>query len=380
MRRVGREGRLGVPFVDLKAQHKPIQQELDLAIQDVIDSTAFVLGPAVQDFESDFAQYLGVDHAVGTNNGTTALQLALLALGVGRGDEVIVPAQTFIATAEAVVHTGARPVFVDVLESTACMDPAALAAALTPQTRAIIPVHLFGQAAELEPILDIARARAIPVIEDACQAHGATYQGRRVGSFGIASCFSFYPGKNLGAFGEGGAVATNDDHLAARVRRLRDHGQSQRYYHAEIGYNARMEGIQAAVLGVKLRYLDRWNESRRSHAAYYREWLAGAGVRLPVEAPRREHVYHLFVVRSGDRNTLREHLTHQGIQTGLHYPVPLHLQPAFSGMGYRVGAFPAAEAWAREGLSLPMFAELTRAQLDEVIEGLKSHSLVANIH
>jgi len=380
MRRVGREGRLGVPFVDLKAQHKPIQQELDLAIQDVIDSTAFVLGPAVQDFESDFAQYLGVDHAVGTNNGTTALQLALLALGVGRGDEVIVPAQTFIATAEAVVHTGARPVFVDVLESTACMDPAALAAALTPQTRAIIPVHLFGQAAELEPILDLARARAIPVIEDACQAHGATYQGRRVGSFGIASCFSFYPGKNLGAFGEGGAVATNDDHLAARVRRLRDHGQSQRYYHAEIGYNARMEGIQAAVLGVKLRYLDRWNESRRSHAAYYREWLAGAGVRLPVEAPRREHVYHLFVVRSGDRNTLREHLTHQGIQTGLHYPVPLHLQPAFSGMGYRVGAFPAAEAWAREGLSLPMFAELTRAQLDEVIEGLKSHSLVANIH
>jgi dTDP-4-amino-4,6-dideoxygalactose transaminase len=371
---------LGVPFVDLKAQHKPIQQELDLAIQDVIDSTAFVLGPAVQDFESDFAQYLGVDHAVGTNNGTTALQLALLALGVGRGDEVIVPAQTFIATAEAVVHTGARPVFVDVLESTACMDPAALAAALTPQTRAIIPVHLFGQAAELEPILDLARARAIPVIEDACQAHGATYQGRRVGSFGIASCFSFYPGKNLGAFGEGGAVATNDDHLAARVRRLRDHGQSQRYYHAEIGYNARMEGIQAAVLGVKLRYLDRWNESRRSHAAYYREWLAGAGVRLPVEAPRREHVYHLFVVRSGDRNTLREHLTHQGIQTGLHYPVPLHLQPAFSGMGYRVGAFPAAEAWAREGLSLPMFAELTRAQLDEVIEGLKSHSLVANIH
>ena len=380
MRRVGREGRLGVPFVDLKAQHKPIQQELDLAIQDVIDSTAFVLGPAVQDFESDFAQYLGVDHAVGTNNGTTALQLALLALGVGRGDEVIVPAQTFIATAEAVVHTGARPVFVDVLESTACMDPAALAAALTPQTRAIIPVHLFGQAAELEPILDIARARAIPVIEDACQAHGATYQGRRVGSFGIASCFSFYPGKNLGAFGEGGAVATNDDHLAARVRRLRDHGQSQRYYHAEIGYNARMEGIQAAVLGVKLRYLDRWNESRRSHAAYYREWLEGTRVRLPVDAPRREHVYHLFVVRSDDRNTLREHLTHQGIQTGLHYPVPLHLQPAFSGMGYRVGAFPAAEAWAREGLSLPMFAELTRAQLDEVIEGLKSHSLVANIH
>ena len=379
MRRVGREEKLGVPFVDLKAQHKAIQQELDQAIRDVVDSTAFVLGPAVQDFENDFAQYLGVDQAVGTNNGTTALQLALLALGVGRGDEVIVPAQTFIATAEAVAHTGARPVFVDVLESTACMDPATLGAAITSRTRAIIPVHLFGQAAELDAILEIGRARGIPVIEDACQAHGATYHGRRAGSFGIASCFSFYPGKNLGAFGEGGAVATNDDHLAARVRRLRDHGQSQRYYHAETGYNARMEGIQGAVLGVKLRYLDRWNESRRAHAAYYREWLEGAGVKLPVEAPRREHVYHLFVVRSEDRNTLREHLTHQGIQTGLHYPVPLHLQPAFSGMGYRVGAFPAAEAWAKEGLSLPMFAELTRAQLDEVVEGVKSHSLVANI-
>jgi dTDP-4-amino-4,6-dideoxygalactose transaminase len=379
MRRMGREEQLGVPFVDLRAQHHGIRQELDQAVQDVIESTAFVLGPAVQDFESDFAQYLGVDHAVGTSNGTTALQLALLALGVGEGDEVIVPAQTFIATAEAVAHVGARPVFVDVLESTACMDPAALASAITPRTRAIVPVHLFGQAAELDSILEVARARGIPVVEDACQAHGATYHGRRVGSFGIASCFSFYPGKNLGAFGEGGAVVTNDAHLASRVRRLRDHGQSQRYHHTEIGYNARMEGIQGAVLSVKLRYLDRWNESRRAHAAYYREWLEGSGVRLPVEAPRREHVYHLFVVRSEDRNILREHLTHQGIQTGLHYPVPLHLQPAFSSMGHRPGAFPAAEAWAKQALSLPMFAELTRAQLDDVIEGVKSHSLVANI-
>jgi dTDP-4-amino-4,6-dideoxygalactose transaminase len=376
---MGREEKLGVPFVDLRAQHRGIQQELDQAVRDVIESAAFVLGPAVEDFESDFAQYLGVQHAVGTSNGTTALQLALLALGVGEGDEVIVPAQTFIATAEAVAHVGARPVFVDVFESTACMDPAALASAVTPRTRAIVPVHLFGQPAELDAILEVARARGIPVVEDACQAHGATYHGRRVGSFGIASCFSFYPGKNLGAFGEGGAVATNDGHLASRVRRLRDHGQSQRYHHAEIGYNARMEGIQGAVLSVKLRYLDRWNESRRAHAAYYREWLEGSGVLLPVEAPQREHVYHLFVVRSEDRNTLREHLTHQGIQTGLHYPVPLHLQPAFSAMGYRPGAFPAAEGWARQALSLPMFADLTRAQLDEVIESVKSHSLVANI-
>jgi dTDP-4-amino-4,6-dideoxygalactose transaminase len=370
------EGSLGVPFVDLIGQHRAIRQELDAAVRDVIESAAFVLGPAVEEFEGDFAQYLGVDHVVGTSNGTTALSLALLALGVSEGDEVIVPAQTFIATAEAVVHVGARPVLVDVLDTTACMDPAALTAAITPRTRAIVPVHLFGQPAEMQPILDLARSRGIPVLEDACQAHGATYHGRRVGSLGIASCFSFYPGKNLGAFGEGGAVATSDSHLAARVRRLRDHGQSERYHHAEVGYNARMEGIQGAVLGVKLRYLDRWNESRRGHAAYYREWLDGSSVRLPVEAPGREHVYHLFVVRSEDRAELREHLTHQGIQTGLHYPVPLHLQPAFSSMGYREGSFPAAEAWAREGLSLPMFAELSRAQLDEVIEGVKTHSLV----
>ena len=365
-----------MPFVDLKAQHRVIKQELDAAVRDVIESTAFVLGPAVEEFESDFAQYLGVEHVVGTSNGTTALSLTLLALGVGEGDEVIVPAQTFIATAEAVAHVGARPVFVDVLEETACMDPAALAAAIGPRTRAILPVHLYGQAAELDSILDHARIRGIPVVEDACQAHGATYHGRRVGGFGIASCFSFYPGKNLGAWGEAGAVATSDPHLATRVRRLRDHGQSQRYHHAEIGYNARMEGIQGAVLGVKLRHLDRWNDARRAHAAYYREWLEDSSVKLPAEAPGREHVYHLFVVRSPERNTLRGHLTHQGVQTGLHYPVPLHLQPAFSRMGYREGAFPVAEAWAREGLSLPMFAELTRAQLDEVIEGVKSHSVV----
>jgi len=369
---------MGVPFVDLKAQYRTIQDEIDAAIREVIESTAFVLGPAVERFESDFAGYLGVDHVVATNNGTTALQLALLALEIRSGDEVIVPAHTFIATAEAVAHVGATPVFVDVLEGTGNLDPARLAAAATARTRAIIPVHLYGQPADLDPILEFARGRGISVLEDACQAHGATYHGRRVGSFGVASCFSFYPGKNLGAYGEGGAVATDDPHLAARVRRLRDHGQTQRYEHAEIGYNARMEGIQGAVLAVKLRHLDDWNESRRSRAAAYSDALAHVpGLRTPEVAQDREHVFHLYVVRTEERDALRDHLSSLGIQTGLHYPVPLHLQGAFATGSTREGEYPVAERWARTGLSLPLFAELTEIQQAEVIQGVRSFSLLA---
>jgi dTDP-4-amino-4,6-dideoxygalactose transaminase len=369
---------MGVPFVDLKAQYRSIQDEIDAAIREVIESTSFVLGPAVERFESDFASYLGVDHVVGTSNGTTALQLALLALGIRAGAEVIVPAHTFIATAEAVAHTGATPIFVDVRDDTGNLDPDLLADAATARTRAIIPVHLYGQPADLDRILDFARGRGIPVLEDACQAHGATYQGRRVGAFGVASCFSFYPGKNLGAFGEGGAVATDDAHLAARIRRLRDHGQTRRYEHAEIGYNARMEGIQGAVLGVKLRRLDDWNEARRSLAAAYASALAKVdGVRAPQTAAGREHVFHLYVIRTGERDALREHLTGLGIQTGLHYPVPLHLQAAFTNGKDRTGAYPVAERWARTGLSLPIFAEMTPDQQAEVIQGVKSFSLVA---
>ncbi len=368
---------MGVPFVDLKAQYWAIKAEVDEAIRAVVEEAAFVLGPAVEHFEREFAQYLGVDSVVGTSNGTTALQLSLLALGIGEGDEVIVPAHTFIATAEAVSHVGAKPVLVDVCEDTGNLDPAALPAAISTRTKAIIPVHLYGQPADLDLIIEFAESRGIVVLEDACQAHGAAYRGVRVGSFGAASCFSFYPGKNLGAYGEAGAVATNDPDLAARVRRLRDHGQSRRYYHAEVGYNARMEGIQGAVLGVKLRHLDAWNRARVDHAAYYSMALSDCDVEVPVTAPGRDHVFHLYVVRSPNRDELRDHLTGLGVQTGLHYPVPLHLQPAYEPLNYRPGDFLNAERWAREGLSLPIFPEMRRDQLDEVILGVKSFRLTA---
>jgi dTDP-4-amino-4,6-dideoxygalactose transaminase len=366
---------MAVPFVDLKAQHRTIRDEIEAAIHDVIENTAFVLGPAVERFEAQFAEYLGVGHVVGTNSGTTALQLSLLSLDIGPGDEVILPAHTFIATAEAVSHVGARPVLVDVLPDTGNLDPSRLSAAVSARTRAIVPVHLYGQPADMSPILAFANARGIAVVEDACQAHGARYHGQRVGTFGVMACFSFYPAKNLGAYGEGGAVATDDAKLAARIRRLRDHGQLERYHHAEVGFNARMEGIQGAVLSVKLRRLDDWNQARREHAAYYSAHLPEASVRTPCECDGCESVYHLYVVRAEARDGLRSHLTARGIQTGLHYPVPIHLQAAYAQLGYRDGDFRAAEVWAREGLSLPMYAELTRAQLDEVIQGVKSFSL-----
>jgi dTDP-4-amino-4,6-dideoxygalactose transaminase len=368
---------VGVPFVDLKAQYQNIQEEIDAAMREVVTSCAFVLGPAVERFERDFAEFLGVQEVVGVNNGTVALQLTMLALGIGPDDEVIVPAHTFIATAEAVSHVGAKPVFVDVRRDTANLDASLLAAAVTPRTKAILPVHLYGQPADMEPILRFASERGLMVIEDACQAHGAHYRGRRVGSFGRAGCFSFYPGKNLGAYGEGGAIATNDHELAAHLRRLRDHGQTERYHHAEVGYNARLEGIQGAVLGVKLQHLDRWNRARRAHAAVYEEELAGAGVAIPFEAESCESVYHLFVIRSKRREALREHLGALGVQTGLHYPIPVHLQDAYATLGHREGDFPEAEAWARECLSLPMFAELSFQQMDEVIQGVKSFGLTA---
>ncbi|MGE5178765.1 MAG: DegT/DnrJ/EryC1/StrS family aminotransferase [Bacteroidota bacterium] len=366
---------MGVPFVDLKAQYQSIQSEIDAAIREVIEKTAFALGPAVERFEKDFADYLGVEEVVGVNNGTAALQLTMLALGIGPGDDVIVPAHTFIATAEAVSHVGARPVFVDVRRDTANLDASLLTRAITPKTRAIIPVHLYGQPADLEPILRFASEHGLQVIEDACQAHGALYRGRRVGSFGRAGCFSFYPGKNLGAYGEGGAISTNDHELAAHLRRLRDHGQTERYHHAEVGYNARLEGIQGAVLGVKLQHLDDWNRARRKHAEAYDEELASAGVTLPFEAEACASAYHLYVIRSAQRDELREHLGSRGIQTGLHYPIPIHLQDAYATLGYRTGDFPESEAWARECLSLPMFAELSYAQIDQVIQGVKSFAL-----
>jgi len=363
---------MGVPFVDLKAQYRTIRAEIDAAIREVVESGAFVLGPAVERFEREFAEYLGVRHVAGVSSGTAALQLALLALDIGPGDEVIVPAHTFVATAEAVSHVGARPVLVDVTDDTGNIDPALVVSAITDRTRAIIPVHLYGHPADLDPILDAADRHGIPVVEDACQAHGARYKGGRAGSFGRLACFSFYAGKNLGAYGEGGAVATNDPALDARIRRFRDHGQSQRYHHAEIGFNARLEGIQGAVLAVKLRHLDHWNELRREHAAYYSERLAESGVRVPVIRDGCEAVHHLYVVRTEDRDELQAHLAERGIQTGLHYPVPVHLQPAYAALGHPAGTFPVAERWAKECLSLPMFAELTDAAVDETIAAVRS--------
>lgn len=363
---------MGVPFVDLKTQYRSIQPEIDAAIREVIENAAFILGPAVERFEAEFARYLGVQHVVGTSSGTTALHLSLIALGLEPGDEVIVPGHTFIATAEAVSHVGAKPVFADVLEDTGNLDPRAFEAAITPRTRAVLPVHLYGHPADLADILGIADRHGIAALEDACQSHGARYRGRRVGSFGRAACFSFYPGKNLGAYGEGGAVATNDAELAAQVRWLRDHGQSKRYHHAMIGFNARLEGIQGAVLGVKLHHLDSWNAARREHAAYYARALTSDSLALPKARPDCEPVFHLYVVRSEERDRLQEHLGARGVQTGLHYPVPLHLQPAYRSLGHREGEFPVAERWARTCLSLPMFPELTRAQLDEVVQAVRT--------
>jgi dTDP-4-amino-4,6-dideoxygalactose transaminase len=355
---------LVVPFLDLSAHHAPLLPELETAIKGVISSGAFAGGPYVAGFEEDFAAFCECEHAIGVGSGTEALWLALQGAGVGPGDEVITVPSTFLATAEAISWCGARPVFVDVEESTCTMDPAKLEAAITNRTKAVIPVHLFGQTANMDPILQIARQYGLIVIEDACQAHGAGYKGRPAGSLGDAGCFSFYPGKNLGAFGEAGAVVTNDGDLAERIRMLRDHGQTAKYHHAAIGWNGRMDGIQGAVLRIKLRHLDRANSARRFHAANYRDLLAGVeGITLPAEAPWGHHVYHVFALRARDREVIIKALNAARIGYGIHYPVPVHLQEAYRGLGYREGAFPVAERVASELLSLPMYPELTKAQI-----------------
>jgi dTDP-4-amino-4,6-dideoxygalactose transaminase len=363
-----------VPFVDLQAQYRAIKAEVDAAVQRVLDSSAFILGREVEAFERAFAEYVGARECVGVSNGTAAIQLALQACGVGPGHEVIVPANTFFATAEAVSTAGATPVFVDCDPATRNVDPAALARAVTERTRAVIPVHLYGRPADLDAVFEVARRHDLLVIEDAAQAHGALYRGRRVGGLGLAGCFSFYPGKNLGAYGEGGAVVTDDPGVARRLRMLRDHGSEQKYRHEFVGYNARLEGIQGAVLNVKLKHLDRWNGLRRAHAARYRERLgpleASGALTLPRDPADAEHVYHLFVVESGARDALQRYLAGAGVQTGIHYPVPVHLQPAYAALGHREGDFPAAEALARRALSLPMYAELTERQVAYVADAV----------
>jgi dTDP-4-amino-4,6-dideoxygalactose transaminase len=353
--------------VDLKAQYRSIKPEIDAAIGEVLDTAAFILGPAVSRFEERFAAYVGTKHALGVNSGTSALHLALLAAGVGPGDEVIAPAMTFVATASASAYTGARPVFVDVDPATYTIDPTKVEAAITPRTKAIMPVHLYGQCADMDPILDTARHHGMLVIEDAAQAHGARYKGRMAGSMGDLAGFSFYPGKNLGAYGEGGAVTTAREDFARIVRMLRDWGAEKKYEHVLKGFNYRMEGIQGAILGVKLAHLERWTEDRRCAAAWYRDRLAGLdGLVVPLEHEACRHVYHVFAVLVPRRNQVLASLQQAGIGVGIHYPRPVHLLPCFADLGYKMGDFPVAERVAAMELSLPLFPELTAAQVGEV--------------
>jgi dTDP-4-amino-4,6-dideoxygalactose transaminase len=361
-----------VPFLDLQAHHAPLRAEIDCAIAQVIDAGAFAGGPFVADFEREFAAYCGCEYAIGVGNGTDALWLALLACNIGAGDEVITVPSTFMATAEAITYCGATPVFVDIDESTYTMDPARLELALSSKTKGIIPVHLFGQTADMDPILEFARARGLFVIEDAAQAHGAEYKGRKAGTLGDAGCFSFYPGKNLGAFGEAGAVVTNDARINEKIRVLRDHGQVRKYNHSMIGWNCRMDGIQGAVLQVKLRQLDRGNALRRKHAAGYNNAFRELeAVIAPTEAEWGKHVYHVYALRVPERDALLAHLNEAGIGCGIHYPIPVHLQEAYRGLGYGRGTFQVSEQTCNEFISLPMFPELTSEQRQAVVNAVE---------
>lgn len=357
-----------IPYVDLKAQYRSIQSEIQAALTRVCENSTFILGPEVRTFETQFAEYCGTTECVAVNSGTSALHLALLACGVGAGDEVITVPFTFVATVAAIRYTGAVPVFVDIDPVSYTMDPGKIEAVITPRTKAIMPVHLYGQPADMDPIMEIARRHGLVVIEDAAQAHGATYKGRPVGSIGDLACSSFYPGKNLGAYGEGGAVTTsNPDHIRI-IRMLRDWGQEKRYEHVLQGYNYRMEGIQGAVLAVKLRYLPAWTEARRRNAALYRQALTDSGVIPPHEHSYGTHVYHVFAVRTSSRTELQEALNAAGIQTGIHYPIPIHLLQAHADLGYKRGEFPVSERMAGQVLSLPMYPELTADQIAEVAQ------------
>ena len=356
-----------VPFLDLKAQYNSIKGEIGAALQQVLENTAFAGGPFVAQFEKEFAAFCGTRHAIGVGSGTDALWAALIAAGVGPGDEVITVPDTFIATAEAISFCGARPVFVDIEEATYNMDPAKLEVAITPKTKAVIPVHLFGQMTDMDPIMQIARKRKLYVIEDAAQAHGAEYKGKKAGSVGDAGCFSFYPGKNLGAYGEAGAVVTNNDEFADKMRMFRDHGQSKKYYHDMVGWNARMDGFQGAVLTVKLKHIDAWNEARRKNARSYNELLSSTNALiLPKEAASARHVYHIYAIRVPNRDAFMAALGEKDIATGIHYPVPLHLTGAYRSLGYKAGDFPVAERCANEFVSLPMYPELTAEQISYV--------------
>jgi dTDP-4-amino-4,6-dideoxygalactose transaminase len=359
-----------IKYLDLQAQYQSIKPEISVAIQKVLDTSSYVLGPSVAEFESAFAEYCGSSHCVGVNNGTNALQLAIESLGIGRGDEVITAANTFIATAAAIAHSGATPVLVDIEAATRNIDPKQIEQAITPKTKAIMPVHLYGCMTDMEAISVIAKKHNLPVIEDCAQAHGARHKGKRAGSIGQLGGFSFYPGKNLGAYGEGGAVTTSDAALAKNIKMLRDHGSERKYYHDRLGYNARLEGIQGAVLGVKLKHLDKWNAERNRVARRYSERLQGLPILLPRVHPDFEQVFHLYVIESDSRNELQEFLSKSAVPTLIHYPVPIHLQPAFACLDYRGGAFPHTENSAQQALSLPIYPEMSNDQVDFVSDAI----------
>ncbi len=359
-----------VPLADLRAQYNSLRSEIIPQLLEVAGSTNYVLGPKVQQFEEDFATFVGVKHCVAVNSGTSALHLALIGAGVGAGDEVITVPMTFIATSWAISYCHATPVYVDVDPVTYTMDPEQIERRITSKTKAILPVHLYGQCADMDAILAIGKKHGIPVIEDAAQAHGARYLGRDAGTMGMSGCFSFYPGKNLGAYGEAGAVVTNDDALARRFRALRDHAQDKRYHHSEIGFNYRMDAMQGAVLGVKLRHLEEWTDARIGLAARYHQLLSDLEIELPEVANQRRHVWHLFVALHPQRDRIRKELEAAGIHTGLHYPIPLHLQKAYQHLGGQVGDYPVAEKVANQCLTLPLFAEMTQQQQDAVVDAL----------
>jgi dTDP-4-amino-4,6-dideoxygalactose transaminase len=363
-----------IPLVDLRAQYEPLKDEIKQAWDGVLGSMQLFLGPNVQAFEKEFGEYCGTEYAIGVSDGTSALHLALRACGVGAGDEVITVSHTFIATIEAIYYAGARPVFVDVDQKTYTMDVSQIEECITPKTRAILPVHLYGQCADMDPILEIAARHGLPVIEDACQAHGATYKGRKAGSMGTAAAFSFYYTKNLGAYGEGGAVTTADPEVAQRVRMMRDHGSEKRYEHERLGWNCRLDELQAAALRIKLRHLDAWNDMRRENARQYGEALEGIPVGTPQAAEYNEHVYHLYVVRAAKRDELREHLGQVGIGSGIHYPIPAHLQKACVESRSGPRGLGVTEGLVGEILSLPMYAELRAEQIQRVAAEIKRFS------
>ncbi|MBC7243237.1 MAG: DegT/DnrJ/EryC1/StrS family aminotransferase [Anaerolineae bacterium] len=362
---------MAIPLVDLKAQYRSIQPDIDAAIRRVVENTSFILGKEVQAFEQAFAQYCGADHCIGVSSGTAALHLALRAAGISPGDEVITSPFTFVATAEAIWMAGARPVFVDIHPRYYCIHPDLIERAITPRTKAIMPVHLYGQPADMDPIMDIARRHQLLVIEDAAQAHGAEYHGRRTGTLGDIAGFSFYPGKNLGAYGDAGAVVTNNAELAERVRMLRDHGRRSKYEHEILGYGERLDALQAAILAAKLPHLETWTERRRALARRYHQLLVGAPVELPEEMSGTRMVYHIYAIRTSHRDALLQHLNAQGIGAGIHYPIPLHLQPSLRYLGYQPGDFPEAERASQEVLSLPLYPEMTDEQQDMIVEAIR---------